>query len=154
MASCSAAFSHFGKSHPCMKNFRNILLLIGLVCVASCGFRSKKRNQIQNLPSPSGNYVLQVPIESNTSDPRYSGTAVWKVTILDRAGRQEYKDEGSTMVGNLNIYWGWDSSDQVWVYNSDDAGVTRWTKSAEGWVKHEREGKSGIPKGILPASVR
>lgn len=79
---------------------------------------------------------------------------VWKVTILNHAGAEEYKDTDSTMVGNLNIYWGWDASDQVWVYNSDDGRITRWSKDSGTWTKHEHQDKSGVPSGILPDYAR
>lgn len=126
--------------------------MLGLV--AACKPLPPEKNQTQNLPSPSGDFTLRIPIEKNTTDPRYSGTGVWKVTILSSAGIQEYKDEDSTMVGNLNIYWGWDADDQVWVYNSDDGRITRWTKRTGVWVKHEDQDKAGIPQDILPDYAR
>ncbi len=129
-----------------------LLLIVG--SLAACKPPQPKKNQTQNLPSPSGNYILRVPIEENTTDPRYSGTRVWKVTILNSTGTQEYKDDDSTMVGHLNIYWGWDANDQVWTYNSDDGRITRWTKDSGSWLKHEDQDKSGIPQDILPAYER
>ncbi|MEM7013664.1 MAG: hypothetical protein AAF585_19505 [Verrucomicrobiota bacterium] len=128
------------------------LLMLGFL--AACKPLPPKKNQIQDLPSPSGNYTLRIPIEKNTTDPTYSGTRVWKVTISDSAGTQEYKDEDSTMVGHLNIYWGWDADDQVWVYNSDDGRITRWTKETGSWVKHEDQDEAGIPAEILPDYAR
>ncbi len=128
------------------------LLMIGLL--AACKPLPNKQNQIQNLSSPSGDYTLKIPIEKNTTNPRYSETGVWKVTIFDSSGTQEYKDEDSTMVGNLNIYWAWDTDDQVWVYNSDDGRITRWTKETGSWVKHEDQDNSGIPADLLPEDAR
>ena len=113
-----------------------------------------EKNQTQNLPAPSGGYSLRVPIEKNTTNSQYSGTGVWKVTIFDQSGAVEYKDEESTMVGYLRIYWGWDANDQVWVYNSDDGRITRWTKNSGSWAKHENQEKSEIPPHILPNYAR
>jgi len=135
-----------------MKSIAIIVLLLSIGFSTAC--RPRPKNQTQNLPSPSGDYTLRIPIEENTTNPEYAGTRVWKVTILDRAGADDYKDTGSTMVGNLNIYWGWDAKDQVWVYNSDDGRITRWSKDSGAWVKHEAQDKSGVPAGILPDYAR
>jgi len=132
-----------------------IALSLAIGSLAACKPASPAKNQTQNLPSPSGNYVLRVPVETHTTDPRYAGTKVWKVTILDRSGTQEYKDEDSTMIAHLNIYWGWDTADQVWVYNSDDSRITLWTKNSSGkWTKHENQDKSSMPPAILPDHAR
>jgi hypothetical protein len=135
-----------------MKNIAIIVLIPAVGFSSAC--RPRPKNETQNLPSPSGDYVVRIPIEENTSDPAYKGTGVWKVTILNKAGSEEYKDTDSTMVGNLRIYWGWDVRDQVWVYNSDDGRITRWSKDSGAWVKHEAQDKSGIPAGILPDYAR
>ncbi|MGD7652776.1 MAG: hypothetical protein ACQCXQ_06155 [Verrucomicrobiales bacterium] len=137
-----------------MSRISQLAGLCALASLAACKPHPPRKNQTQNLPSPSGDYRLRIPIEENTTHPEYAGTGVWKVTIFDSAGTREYKDEESTMVGNLNIYWGWDSKDQVWVYNSDNGQITRWTKQAGSWTKHQGRDKSEIPPDILPDYAR
>lgn len=44
----------------------------------------------------------------------------WVVTIEDSAGRTVFRDSGSAMCGNLNVYWLWDPQDRLWLWNSDD----------------------------------
>lgn len=105
---------------------------------------------MQDVSSPSGKYVLRVPIEHDTTDPLLSDTGVWKVTITDPAGKVLYKDEDSRMVGSLNVYWGWDDQDRVWLYNSDDGRIWRWESAADGWRKIESRKSDGIPDFVLP----
>lgn len=137
-----------------MSHLPKIACLLVLGFLAACEPAPPKKNQIQNLLSPNGDYTLRIPIEKNTTNPKYSGTGVWKVTITNSDGVQEYKDENSTMVGNLNIYWGWDTDNQVWVYNSDNGRITRWSKETGTWVKHEDQDESKIPREILPDYAR
>jgi hypothetical protein len=107
-------------------------------------------NQTQNLPSPSRKYILNVPIETQLSKESYKGTAVWKVTITDATGKVLYKDNQSTMLGTLNVYWTWDSKDAVWLYNSDDGWIWRWKLTENGWLKEHLEDNIEAPIGLIP----
>ena len=89
-------------------------------------------NKIQPMPSPSGSYILRVPIEPN---PGYNGHKVWKVTISDSSGAVLYKDDSSKCVGWLNAYWAWDDSDRAWLYNSDNGRVYFWEFDGTNWIK-------------------
>ncbi len=93
-------------------------------------------NQTQDKTSPSGKYVLSVPIKKNTSVPRMHGIRVWKVTIKNRDGKIEYVDNDSTFTGLLNVYWFWDDQDRVWLYNSDTSDVYFWRKEGINWMKY------------------
>lgn len=128
-------------------------VLFGLVC---CRHSPRPANQTQRLVSPSGQYLLTLPIEENTRDPRYAKTPVWKVTIHDRNGAPEYKDEDSTMVGSLNVYWAWDKDDRVWVFNSDDGRMVRWEKQEGGWIRTEvpKQEETQAPDSLLPDYAR
>ena len=97
-------------STPC-----TVLSLLVAFALAACAPSASRPNQTQGTTSPSGKYVLRLPIEPQTTDPQYQGTRVWKVTILDTNGKVLYMDDESKMVGNLNVYWGWDEQDRVWV---------------------------------------
>ncbi|MHC4200085.1 MAG: hypothetical protein ACYSU0_08850 [Planctomycetota bacterium] len=83
-------------------------------------------NQVQRAPSPSGRYRLTMPIEDDR----------WRVTIHDTRGNLEYKDGQSELPGWFSVYWVWDDSDRVWLYNSDDGNVYFWENTGSGWRKH------------------
>jgi hypothetical protein len=108
-------------------------------------------NQISPSTSPSGQFVLTMPIQRHTTNPRYTNTSVWKVTISTPTGQLLYKDEESTFVGMLNVYWQWDSADRVWLYNSDDGRVHYWQQENTQWKKHEHSGAATAP--IPPPSL-
>jgi len=126
-------------------------VLLGLPFIG-CSPAAPRRNQTQGAASPSGKYVLRMPIELQTSNPTYKGTPVWKVTITDPNGRVVYKDEASEMVGSLRVYWGWDDQDRVWVYNSDDGSIWRWEVTGGEWRKIQSSRADGIPPHVLPGS--
>lgn len=79
---------------------------------------------------------------------------MWKVTITDRNGAVLYRDDESTMVGTLKVYWGWDSRDRVWLYNSDDGKIWRWEQGENGWMKIESRRADGIPDFVLPGYAK
>lgn len=78
--------------------------------------------------SPSGSYKAIIS----------SPTPCWVVRIDGDSG-QTFKQE-TDFVSHLNIYWIWDSSDRLWVYNSDDGQVHSWAKSPDGGWSHVRWG--------------
>jgi hypothetical protein len=103
----------------------------------------QKPNQTQSSTSPSGKYVLTLPIEAN---PAYRNIEVWKVKISKPDGTVLYKDDASEFGGGFNVYWAWDDADRVWLYNSDDSWVyfwefdgTKWTKTRWGYGPDKRE---------------
>ena len=97
-------------------------LLCGLcaLMVVSCGRGYHKKNQEQPLVSPSGKYVLTVPIERAADRLHY-----WRVTISNVNGNVLFKDD-SEFVGHLNVYWSWDDRDRVWLKNSDNGYTYYW----------------------------
>jgi hypothetical protein len=80
--------------------------------------------------SPSGAYKAIIS----------SPTPCWIVRIDDDAG-QIFKEE-TDFVSHLNIYWIWDSSDRLWVYNSDDGQVHSWARNQDGDWRHVRWGSA------------
>lgn len=113
---------------------------VHLMCLAltlvdtSCGRNYQNRNQEQPLTSPSGKYVLTVPIETVEDTHRY-----WRVTITDVNGHLLFKDD-SRFVGNLNVYWVWDEHDRVWLRNSDTGFIYYWELDQQsGWQRHQWE---------------
>ena len=108
------------------------MLALVMACVQSTPV---PLNQQQPLTSPSGSFVLSLPIEENWVNPQYDGTRVWKVTISDTEGDVLYKDHESELVGYLKVYWIWDSDDRVWLYSSDTGDVFFWELVGDEWIK-------------------
>jgi len=106
---------------------------VGLVALALAWPKPAPRpNQVTPQASPSGKYVLTMPIERN---PAYRNLRVWRVTISDAQGKVLYKDDASKFGGGYNAYWAWDEEDRVWFFNSDDGEVYFWELDGGRWVK-------------------
>jgi hypothetical protein len=127
---------------------RAYLVSLVLLAVLIAGCRSASRpNQKQHAVSPSGKYVLTVPIRKN---PQIHDSPAWQVTISDVQGKILYQDEGSTMLAYFNVYWGWDAHDRVWLFNSDDGTIWRFEQDPGGWRKGKSTKNDGMPAWILP----
>ena len=114
--------------------------------------------QIQNLKSPNQKYLVKIPIENKElrfgrSETKRSLTPVWIVSILNSKGEVIYRDEESRMIGTFNVYWGWDQNNRLWLYNSDNGKVWKWTLKEDTWIK-ERGNLKNIPMKILPGYAR
>lgn len=113
----------------------------GLLIVARV---SQPLNRREPAVSPSGAYVLTMPIEQN----------LWRVMIRDRRGKLLFRDDTEFM-GQLSVYWAWDDQDRVWLYNSDDSAVYFWERTPQGWQRtrwgHGR--KREIPRELAPPLV-
>lgn len=111
-----------------MKQF---ILLCSLLVLAGCSAREMPINHMQDVMSPSSEYILSVPIEKAEDGHKY-----WFVTITDNGGVEVYKDVDTEFVGNLNVYWIWDEEDRVWLYSSDTGRTYVWIQSDSEWTKH------------------
>jgi hypothetical protein len=114
--------------------------------------RGAKPNQQQSLPSPSGAYVLTVPIGRNPND---RDLPFWRLTISDPRGSVLYEDTDSSFVGHLNVYWCWGEGDRAWLYNSDDGCVYYWDMADGNWKKqHWGRGRAReIAQNIAPPDM-
>lgn len=128
-------------------DLRNFLWLVVLL-VSSCrGPEYHKPFQDQPLVSPSGKYVLTVPIEKAADNLHY-----WSVTISDRNGNVLFKDD-SEFVGHLNVYWAWDKEDRVWLQNSDTGYTYYWKLDNENhWRRYQcdHETPESLPCSLSP----
>jgi hypothetical protein len=133
---------HFGKY---------AVLLLALLC-ASCSPTAPKPNQRTPSTSPSGKFVLTVPIERDPSD---RNLPYWRVTISDATGRQLFKDD-SKFIGTLNVYWCCDNADRVWLYNSDDGMIYVWQFIGGQWQRFAsaEAGSLKPPPELYPDYVR
>jgi hypothetical protein len=106
-------------------------LLLSAILILNCTSPKEKPNQKQGLASPSGLYILSVPIETDTQDQHQ----YWRVTISDPKGTMLFKDD-SSFVANLNVYWYWDKDDRVWLRNSDNGKIYYWESDKNGkWLR-------------------
>ena len=116
---------------------RNALLLCLIIAlVAGCGRSGRARRPAQELPltSPSGEYVLTMPIEND----RAQGNAAYRrLKILDSDGNVVYKDKNPPFWSARRIYWAWDQEDRVWLYNGFDTTVWFWEQSDGAWTKNK-----------------
>ena len=127
-----------------MNTNHRFLLCLLVVLLSGCrGPAYHKPFQDQPLVSPSGKYVLTVPIEKAADDRRY-----WRVTISDRNGNVLFKDD-SEFPARFNVYWTWDNSDRVWLKNSDNGYTYYWEWDNQ---NHWRRFQCGTPQS-LPCSL-
>lgn len=110
------------------------VLSLAVILIVGCTTTEiDKPNQRQRLPSPSGRYVVNVPIERSAEDNHQ----YWRVTISDAKGVVLFKDD-SKFVGNLNVYWYWDKDDRLWLVNSDNGNIYYWVTDKNGnWQRTE-----------------
>ena len=119
-----------------------LMWLLLLLISSGCRVEPTNRNQEQPVTSPSGKYVLTVPIERAQDDHLY-----WRVTISGASGQVLFKDD-SRFVGNLNVYWCWDDHDRVWLENSDDGRTYYWELDEQNrWRRYQWEPD---PKCLFP----
>ncbi|MCP4612028.1 MAG: hypothetical protein GY845_25280 [Planctomycetes bacterium] len=94
-------------------------------------------NKRQSVISPSGKYVLTVPIERSKVDrgPLGFGEPFWYVTISDPNGNIIYRDPEEDFPGRFGTYWIWDEKDRVWIFASDE-GVFYYECTNGIWTRH------------------
>ena len=110
---------------------RYLMIIFAALVINGCSTVPPKPNQRNPSTSPSGKFVLTVPIER---DPTDRNLPFWRVTISDTTGKLLYKDD-SKVIGTLNVYWCWDSADRVWLYNSDDGAMYVWQVLDSQWQR-------------------
>ena len=130
---------------------RYFTLILAAMFLAGCSPPAQKPNQRSPFRSPSGKFVLTVPIEH---DPTDRNLPFWRVTVSDTTGRQLYQDD-SKLIGTLNVYWCWDSSERVWLYNSDDGAVYFWQLVDGRWQRSPPQaGAVKPPDELYPDHAR
>jgi hypothetical protein len=99
--------------------------------------RHQEPNKRQSVISPSGKYVLTVPIERSKVDrgPLGFGEPYWYVTISDPNGNIIYRDPEEDFPGRFGTYWIWDEKDRVWIFGSD-SGICYYEHADGTWTRH------------------
>lgn len=93
-------------------------------------------NRQQNIASPSGQYILSVPVVRIRRKRFSFGNPYWQVTISDPNRNVVYRDKEKTFPGWFGTYWIWDQQDRVWVYGSDDGAIYYYENIDGNWIKH------------------
>jgi hypothetical protein len=137
-----------------MNYLLRVCLLLCAILFLNCAAPKEKPNQKQGSTSPSGRYILSVPIETDSQDQHQ----YWRVTISDPKGTMLFKDD-SSFVANLNVYWYWDKDDRVWLTNSDNGNTYYWEVDKDGkWLRtlwnRDKAESLAPPAELFPAYWR
>ncbi len=106
-------------------------------------------NQNPFLTSPSGKYILSIPVE----EPN------WQITIYDPENRSLYLDE-SGFTGHAQVYWLWDEYNILWLYDAKTDTVRFWEYKNDSWNAQKWGSRSQSssdreltpPAGLFPDS--
>jgi hypothetical protein len=115
------------------------LLLLSLVLPKSPDLP----NQVTPSTSPSGNYRVSVraPIGG------------WEFAVQSLKDQQKWTVE-TPIMSHFNVYWMWDAEDRLWIYNSDDGGISFLERTADDWVEskwgYSRTKDPDFPRDIRP----
>jgi hypothetical protein len=108
-----------------------------MLCTTSGKVRDQKPNRLETLTSPSGKYILTVPIErsNNLKGPLGFGMPFRHVTISDPNGDVIFRDPDEEFSGVHKVYWIWDVNDRVWLYGSESGSIYYWEYKENKWAK-------------------
>ena len=112
-------------------------------------------NRQQNLVSPSGKYILTVPVKRIKQKSLSFGSPFLIVTISDPNGNVIYQDEEQTFPAWFGTYWMWDQQDRMWIFGSD-AGTYFYDNINGNWIKNDLSEDLGIvpPESLYPESIK
>jgi hypothetical protein len=85
------------------------------ILLVGCRKRNVKQNQRTPLVSPSGAYVLKMPVE------KVSGRHYWRLEIGDTSGNLLYKDNEG-FPARFNVYWCWEQPRKILPKASSSSG--------------------------------
>lgn len=130
------------------------IIFIGLFIIFQPNDKKQNsNNQVSPLVSPSGNYILAVPI---VEENKNGFTTWWQIQISDKNNKLLYIDtEG--FPARFNVYWIWDENDMVWLYNSDDGNIYYWENKNNKWQKNLYDQNSDsieVPSDLLPGYAK
>lgn len=134
----------FAERKRCLKPFPRTLaylspVLLLLLAEALLPRGSQKPNHLNPAPSPDGRY-----------EARFSSPAPgWDIVVVDKETGKKWKEETSFMP-HFQIYWRWDESNRLWVYNSDDAGVHFLEPSTGEWMLRQWGSSHRAEPGMGP----
>ena len=140
------------------------LMLIFMLVLPLIGIDKSSRqepNKRQSQVSPSGKYVLDVPIERSGERGLFGfGEPYRHVIISDTKGNILYRDHRKDFPGRFGTYWIWDEKDRAWIFGSDlgtfyyECTDGTWTR--HGWAENDKNSEKDIeaPESLYPSSYK
>ena len=137
--------------NPILRTVAYLFPFIAMVGLPLAGFKPPQpANKRYPAESPSGEYTARVSAPGE----------YWTVTIKGKDGSSFTED--TNFVGHLNVYWCWDESERLWVYNSDDGQLHYWQHDDSTWKHVEMGSTSDVlsssgskpPADLLPDYAR
>jgi hypothetical protein len=137
-----------GSIVPCLM----LILMLVLPFIGTDISRYQEPNKQQSVISPSGIYVLNVPIERSGEHGLFGfGEPYRHVIISDTKGNILYRDHRKDFPGRFGTYWLWDENDRAWIFGSDTGTFyyecTDGTWTRHGWAKNIKDNSE---KDIVP----
>ena len=128
-----------------------ILLLLILPLIRTNKRHEQPPNRQQHLISPSGKYILTVPVKRIKQELLSFGRPYRIVTISDPNGKIIYQDREETFPAWFGTYWVWDKEDRVWLFGSD-SGVFFYENIDGDWVRRDWYSELGVspPESLYP----
>jgi len=142
-----------GSIVPCLM----LIFILVLTFIETDKSYHQEPNKRQSQVSPSGKYVLNVPIERTGDRNLFGfGEPYRHVKISDTKGSVLYRDHRKDFPGRFGTYWIWDEKDRAWIFGSDlgtfyyECTDGTWTR--HGWVKNNTEKSIEPPASLYPSS--
>lgn len=126
-----------------------LLILSAILILAGCGKSRTKVNQISPLTSPSGAYVLKMPIE------RVGRCHYWSLEIRDTVGNLLYKDKDTEEGGfpaRFNVYWCREQPQKILPQASSSSGDPNEKNWPSKYCDSSKKNESDLP--VTPVSLR
>ncbi|MCP4257739.1 MAG: hypothetical protein GY774_09470 [Planctomycetes bacterium] len=136
-----------GSVVPCL-----MLILMLVLPFIETDENSQEPNKRQSVTSPSGKYVLNVPIERSEDHGLFGfGEPYRHVIISDPNGNILYRDHRKDFPARFGTYWIWDEKDRAWIFASDE-GIFYYECTNGIWTRNEwwQGNKDNAEKGIRP----
>lgn len=140
---------------PCLM----LILMIVSPFIETDKSSHQEPNKRQSQVSPSGKYVLNVPIERTGDRNLFGfGEPYRHVTISDTKGNVLYRDHRKDFPGRFGTYWIWDEKDRAWIFGRDlgtfyyECTDGTWTR--HGWVKNNTEKSIEPPDFLYPNNYK
>ncbi len=102
--------------------------------------------QEQDLVAPGAALSVRVPI---VPQPGRDFATYWCPEIRGADDGVVYKDSQG-FPARFNVYWAWDDSQRLWLYNTDDGTVWVYAQGADAWTRSLWERGSALSP---PASI-
>ena len=112
-----------------------ILVVVFLSSMASCENGHGNQNSGKDF-SDSGNYMCAIYVVERLRDGEPKERLYWKVDIYNKKKKLEFEEVVFDLSGHFSVYWGWEG-DVLWIYNSDNGRVMKWSLGDAGWLKQK-----------------